>query len=329
MSSTFAIAHKRIIVAGAAGFIGTNFIKRLANNEQYNIIGIFNNNKPSIIADNISYVQADLRNLDECKQLVKEADYVCMFAGRLSTTSLMLNNPLGPITENTVINVNMLEAALSAGINKYLWLSSTTGYPQLDRLLTEEDFFNSDPPSPYEPVGWMSRYIEKLSRLYSTKTNNSMTVISLRPTAIYGEHDDYNFETCHVLPALIRRVVEKCSPIEIWGSGEDTRDWLYIDDLIDACLLALESIEGYAALNICNGKSYSVKQLLDNLLDIDNYHDVKVVHSNKNNSKAINRKFDCSLAKKLIGFKAKTSINEGLKKTLYWYKKYKSEMELQ
>ena len=323
------IEIKRIVVAGAAGFIGTNFIKRLANNEHYDVIGIFNTKKPSIEADNISYLQADLRNLDECKQVVKEDDYVCMFAGRLSTTSLMLKNPLGPITDNTVINVNMLEAALLAGINKYLWLSSTTGYPQLDRPLLEEDYFDSDPPSPYEPVGWMSRYIEKLSSLYSTKPNNSMTVICLRPTAIYGEHDDYDFQTCHVLPALIRRVVERYSPIEIWGSGEDTRDWLYIEDLIDACLLALENIDGYVALNICNGKSYSVNQLLENLLDIDGYHDAQIVYNRKNNSQEIKREFDYSLAEKLIGFKAKTSINRGLKQTLNWYKKSKFIKESQ
>ena len=237
------LQSKRIVVAGAAGFIGTNFVRRLAASEQYNVLGIFNIRKPVIKADNISYVQADLCNLDECKRIVKDADYVCMFAGRLSTAAVMLKNPLGPITDNTVINVNMLEAAYSAEIEKYLWLSSTTGYPQLNRPLIEDDYFLSDPPFPYEPVGWMSRYIEKLSMLYTTKTENPMTIISLRPTAIYGEYDDFNFESCHALPALIRRVVERYSPIEIWGSGEDERDWLYIDDLTDACLLALEKIE--------------------------------------------------------------------------------------
>ena len=124
---------KKIVVAGASGFIGTNFLNRLAGIKEYDILGVFNTNKPKIKADNINYVQADLRNLIECKAVVKGVDYICMFAGQLSTTALMLKNPLGPITDNTVINVNMLEAAYSANVKKYLWLSSTTGYPSQEK----------------------------------------------------------------------------------------------------------------------------------------------------------------------------------------------------
>ena len=259
--------RKRIVVAGASGFIGTNFLNRLAGIKEYDVLGIYNTNEPKINSININYAQADLRNLKECKAVVKGADYLCMFAGQLSTTAVMLKNPLGPITDNTVINVNMLEAAYSANVKKYLWLSSTTGYPSQEKPLEEDDFFKSEPPPPYEPVGWMSRFIEKLSMLYTTKTENSMTVACLRPTAVYGEHDDFNYETCNALPALIRRVAERHPSIEIWGSGEDERDWLYIDDLIDACLLALEKFEGYKVVNVGSGKSCSMNQLLNYLFE--------------------------------------------------------------
>ena len=298
-------------------------MRRLAGSKKYDIIGVFNKKKPKIKADNISYVQADLRNLDECKNVVKNVEYVFMFAGMLSTTAIMLKNPLGPVTDNTVINVNMLEASYSAGIKNYIWLSSTTGYPQLNRPMTEKDYFVSNPPHPYESIGLMFRYIEKLSKLYTTNSENPMAVVSLRPTAIYGEYDDYNFETCHALPALIRRVVGRYSPIEIWGSGKDQRDWLYVDDLIDACLLALTKINGYAELNIGSGKCYSLNKLLSILIEIDSYYNANVVHNEKNNGQEIKREFNCSAAEKLIGFKAKTSINKGLEKTLHWYKENK------
>lgn len=314
------IERKRILVAGSAGFVGTNFLKRLADLDQYEVVGVFNTCKPIIEASNIRYVQADLRNLNECKRVTSDIDYVCMFAGRLSTVAVMLKNPLGPVTDNTVINVNMLNAAYSAGIEKYLWLSSTTGYPKMDRPIAEEDFFVSDPPAPYEPVGWMSRYIEKLSMLYATKGQEPMTVISLRPTAIFGEYDDFNYETCHALPALMRRVIERQSPIEIWGTGEDERDWLYVDDLIDASLLALGKIEGYEALNIGSGKTYSLNQLLAYILEIDGYQNAKVLKNLEKSRKTHSRRFDCSRAERLLGFRAKTPIEEGLANTIKWYK---------
>jgi len=314
------IEGKRILVAGAAGFVGTNFIKRLVDVKDCDVLGVYNTNKPIIEANNISCIHADLRNLDECKRVVKDADYVCMFAGRLSTVAVMSQNPLGPVADNTVINVNMLDAAYSAGVKRYLWLSSTTGYPEMDHQMTEEDFFVSDPPPPYEPVGWMSRYIEKLSTLYATKSRKSMTVISLRPTAIFGEYDDFNYETCHALPAIMRRVIERHSPIEIWGTGKDERDWLYVDDLIDACLLALEKIEGNEAINIGSGKTYSLNQLLAYTLKIDGYQNAKVVKRFGKSRKAHSRRFDCSRAERLLGFRAKTPIEEGLANTIKWYK---------
>ena len=314
------IKGKRILVAGAAGFVGTNFIKRLVDVEDCDVLGVYNTNKPIIEANNISYVQADLRNLDECKRVVKDADYVCMFAGRLSTVAVMSQNPLGPVTDNTVINVNMLDAAYSAGVKRYLWLSSTTGYPEMGYQMTEEDFFVSDPPPPYEPVGWLSRYIEKLSMLYATKGQKRMTVISLRPTAIFGEYDDFNYETCHALPSLIRRVIERHSPIEIWGTGEDERDWLYVDDLIDATLFALEKKEGHEALNIGSGKTYSLNHLLAYMLKIDGYQNAKVVKCLEKSLKTHTRRFNCSRADRRLGFRAKTPIEKGLANTIKWYR---------
>ncbi|SVD77556.1 uncharacterized protein METZ01_LOCUS430410, partial [marine metagenome] len=155
--------------------------------------------------------------------------------------------------------------------------------------------------------------------LYTTKTDNSMSVACLRPTAVFGEHDDFNYETCHALPALIRRVAERHQSIEIWGSGEDERDWLYIDDLIDACLLALEKFEGYKVVNVGSGKSCSMNQLLNYLFEIENNSEAELFHNKKDeNTTTLKRYFDCTMAENLMGFKAKTNIREGLSKTLCW-----------
>ena len=124
--------------------------------------------------------------------------------------------------------------------------------------MSEEAFFGEDPPTPYEPVGWLSRFVEKVSEQYVRKASSPETVIALRPTSIYGPHDDFEFETCHALPAMIRRVVERHHPIEVWGSGEDGRDLLYVGDLVDACMLALERCNGFSAYNVGAGASSTI-----------------------------------------------------------------------
>lgn len=310
----------RMLVAGAAGFIGTNFLNRVKNKEEFEVLAVYHRKKPVVASRNIRYVQADLRNPEECRKVTRDIDHVCMFAGRLSTTAVMVDNPLGPVTENTVINTQMLEAAYISGVRKYCWLSSTTGYPKMSTEMKEDDFFTGDPPPPYEPVGWMSRYIEKLSMLYAQKPAKPMTVISLRPTSVFGEYDDFNYRTCHALPAIMRRVIERQSPIEIWGSGEDRRDWLYVDDLIDACLLALDTVDGYEAINIGSGKTYSLNELLDTMLEIDGFENTEITHTSTKATSVTVRQFDCSYAGQRLHFKAKTSIRDALANTMKWFR---------
>ncbi|OGQ05068.1 MAG: hypothetical protein A2W61_03030 [Deltaproteobacteria bacterium RIFCSPLOWO2_01_44_7] len=312
---------KRVLVTGATGFIGTNFLEHIKENSDFEVTAVFHNKQPFIQARNIHYLQSDLQSLQECRRIVKGQDYLYMFAGKMSTTAMMIQNPLGPVAENTILNAQMLAAAYEAGVKKYLWLSSTTGYPQLDRPMEEKDFFVGEPPSPYEPTGWMVRYIEKLSFLYATKPKRPMTVIALRPTAVFGEYDDFNFETCHALPALLRRVVERKSPIEIWGSGDDRRDWIYVGDVIDACLLAMEKVEGFGAFNVGMGRSsYNLNEILIEILKMENFEEAEIVHHMSASSTVLHRCFDCSLASSAFNFTAKTSLQTAIANTIRWYK---------
>lgn len=317
--------RKRLLVTGAAGFIGTNFLNRVKHRHDFEVIGVFNGRKPTVNASNIRYLEADLTNWEECRRLVADVHYVCMFAGRLSTLAILRESPLGPVAENTVMNVQMLDAAAASRVEKFLWLSSTTGYPSGDHAMTEDDFFTAKPPAPYEPVGWMSRYVEKLGMLYSSRARPPMTVISIRPTAVFGEHDDFDYETCHALPALMRRVIERQSPIEIWGTGEEARDWLYVDDLVDACLLALDHIaRGYEALNIGTGRQYTNRELVKDMLEIDGYRDADIVYRPAAVGSTATRSVDCSRAKRILGFRAKTPMITGLTRTMSWYREYRS-----
>ena len=218
----------------------------------------------------------------------------------------------------------MLEAAYKNGVSKYLWLSSTTGYPETESPAKEGQFFELDPPPPYEPVGLTSRFLEKLSELYVKKAKHAFSVIALQPTSIFGYGDDFNFESCHALPALIRRVIERRNPIEIWGSGEDGRDYLYVEDLVDACLLAVENTNGFEAFNIGSGKIHTLNQLLSIILELDSFNEATILRKLDQKRPVTVRQFDCEKAKNLLGFSTKTPVEVGLAKTLKWFRENQS-----
>lgn len=308
------------LIAGAGGLMGTTALLRLSNLPDVNVRAV-DLRGPKIFADNISYLQSDLRDFNECKRVVKDIDYVFMFAAILSTAPIIAKNPVSHITSNIVMNAQMLEAAYFAGVKKFLWLGSSTGYPLKEGILKEENMFDNDPPDVYFPVGWMSRYTEVLCRMYATKLKKSLPTVILRPTTIYGEYEDFHFETCHVLPALIRKVVERQKPIEVWGTGEQKRDLIYSDDVFDACLLALEKVDIFDVFNIGSGKEHSINELLKMILEIDNFQDAEIIYNTSKPSTINKRSIDFTKIKKLFGFEAKTSLREGIARMIKWYRK--------
>jgi len=149
-----------------------------------------------------------------------------------------------------------------------------------------------------------------------------MTTVILRTSNIYGPYDDYDFETSHVMAALIRRVVERHDPFEVWGTGDDVRDWIYIDDVIDAMMLAVEKINSYKPVNIGLGQGCSIKEALQMMLEVDDYTDAKIVYNSTKPSMIPIRLVDTTKAEALLGFKAKTGLREGIAKTIKWYREY-------
>ena len=157
--------------------------------------------------------------------------------------------------------------------------------------------------------------------MYSEKLKNPMATVVLRPSNIYGPYDDFEFETSHVMAALIRRVVERHDPIEVWGTGDDIRDWIYIGDFIDAMMLAVEKIESYNPINTGFGKGYSIKQALQIILEVDGYTDAKIEFNPSKPSMIPIRLIDTTKAETTLGFKAKIGLREGIRKTIEWYRK--------
>lgn len=311
----------KVLVAGGAGFIGANLIKRLLDGGA-SVRATVHRKDPVILDDRIEYVKCELTSMDDCKKVADGMDYVFLCAASTSGAAVIASTPLVHVTPNIVMNSQMLEAAYFARVKKFIWLSSNAAYPPSgDRPVKENEMFDGEPYEIYFPVAWMKRYTEILCRMYSEKLKNPMTTVVLRPSNVYGPYDDYDFETSHVMAALIRRVVERHDPFEVWGTGDDVRDWIYVDDFIDAMMLAAEKVDSFYPINIGLGTGYSIKQALAMMLEIDGYTDANVVYNSSKPSMIPIRLLDTSLAQKVLGFKANTGLREGISRTIGWYRK--------
>ena len=303
--------------------MGTTALKRLQNVPGVTVKAVYHHRKSQIIAANITHVQADLERSEDCQRVVQGIDYVLFFAGVLMTAPVLAANPISPLTKNLLMHTQMLQAAYLAGVKKYLVVSSSTGYPAQDALLHEEDMFRGDPADAYFSVGWMFRYVEVLCRMYSTQLRHPMPVAVIRPTTVYGEYEDFSPDKSHVLPALVRKVVDRERPLEVWGGGEVKRDLIYADDLLDACLAALESPVRPSEFNIAYGREYSLKELLGMILHADGYKNAEIVFNTGGPSTGGRRILDTRRAREVLGFIPKTNMDSGIRLMLNGYRKYK------
>ena len=313
--------NAKVLVAGGTGFIGVNLTNRLLSLGA-NVRSTIHRKDPVIRDERIEYVKCDLTRMDDCQKVVSDMDYVFLCAANTSGAAVIQSTPLVHVTPNIIMNAQMLEAAYFARVKKFIWLSSNAAYPPSgDRPVKEEELLDGDPYEAYFGVAWMKRYTEILCRLYSEKLKDPMPTVVLRPSNIYGPYDDFDFATSHVMAALIRRVVERHAPIEVWGTGDDIRDWIYIDDFIDAMILATEKIESYNPLNIGLGKGHSIKEALQIILEVDGYTEAMVKFDSSKPSMIPIRLIDTTKAETVLGFKAITGLREGIKKTIEWYRK--------
>ncbi len=312
-----------VLVAGGAGFVGANLIIKLLSLGA-NVRATLHRRDAVIIDNRIDYVKADLGVREDCKKVVKDVEYVFMCAANTSGAAVMATTPLVHVTPNIIMNSQMLEAAFAAKVKKFIWLSSNAAYPPTgERPVKEEEMFNADPYDTYFGVGWMKRYTEILCRLYSEKLKERMITVVLRPSNIYGPYDDFDFATSHMMSATIRKVVERQKPIKVWGTGNDIRDLIYIDDFIDGVILAAQKIEKFDPINIGYGAGYSIKQILQLCLEVDGYTDAVVEYDATKPSMIPVRLISTEKAEKLLGFKAQTNLREGIIKTMQWLRESK------
>lgn len=316
------VRDKRVLVAGATGLIGSNLIERLLK-EGARVRATLHRRDPVVDDPRIEYVRGDLTLAPDCRRAVECMELVFLCAANTSGAATIDATPMVHVTPNLLINSQMLEAAYAARVEKLVWLSSTVAYPVMDQPVKEEQMFEGEPFEKYFYAGWAKRFTEVLCRMYGEKLPRRMTTIVLRPTNVYGPGDDFEFATSHVIPALIRKSVERWDPLEVWGDGSEVRDVLYVDDMIEAMILAVEKLDAYATINIGLGRGYNVREILSEILEADGYGDARVTYNAERPTMIPLRLIDTQRAETQLGFRAKVGLREGLERTIEWYREHR------
>lgn len=309
----------KVLVAGSSGLIGSNLLARLLA-EGATVRATLHRKQPVIEDRRIEYLRCDLTRPEDCRRAVQGMQHVYLCAAVTSGAAAINATPMIHVTPNVVLNSLMLEAAYEAGVEKFLWLGSTVAYPVSREPMREEQLLEGEPYEKYFYAGWTKRFTEILCRMYGEKLAKKMTTLVLRPTNVYGPHDDFDFATSHVIPALIRKCVERWKPLEVWGDGSEVRDVIYVDDMVEAMVGAMSRLSSYTALNIGLGKGYSVREILSCILELDGYADAEVRYDPSKPTTIAFRLVDTRKAQTQLGFRARTDLREGLSRTIAWYR---------
>jgi GDP-L-fucose synthase len=309
----------KVLVAGATGLIGSNLVKRLLD-EGAKVRATIYKRAPVITDPRIEYMRCDLRLAEDCARAVADMQHVHLCAASTSGAAAIAATPMIHVTPNVLINSQMLEAAYNAGVEKFVWLGSTVAYPMSSKPMREEEVMKGEPFEKYFFAGWAKRFMEVLCQMYGERLAKKMTTIVLRPTNVYGPNDDFEFATSHVIPALIRKTVERWNPIEVWGDGSEVRDAIYVDDMIEAMVLAASRLQSYTTINIGLGKGYSVREILKAVLEADGYDGAQIKFDPTKPTMIPIRLIDTSKAETVLGFKAKVDLPEGIRRTIEWYR---------
>lgn len=312
------------VVTGASGFVGTHVVSHLLA-AGARVRGIVRE-RPMIVTDaRVEQVHADLSDQTQCRRALEGAEVVFHCAGAVSAAGVTATNPMSAITANLTLTANVLEAAWAVGVDRVQIFGSSTGYPVSDRPIHEDEMWSAPPHPSYFGYGWMRRYLERMGEFVHQRGGTK--VVLVRPTATYGRHDNFDPVTGHVIPALIRKAVAGMRPFEVWGTGDEIRDFLHIEDLARGCLMAAERLPTCDPVNIGYGTVSTIREIVDLILEAAG-HDAEIVFNTSKPTTIPVRSVDCGKAKALLGFEPSISLRDGLADTVDWYRQRRAAGDL-
>lgn len=305
---------RNVLVAGGTGLVGTNLTHRLLTLGAH-VRATYCSHKP--VDMNGIYQRFDLTEFDDCLEATRDIDDVVICAAVTSGAKIMKEQPSSLILPNLKINAGLLEACRVNRVERVLLISSSTVYQEAAFPIREDQLdLNQQPYELYRGVAWMKRYLEQLAGFYAARYGMRIGIV--RPSNIYGPHDKFDPETAHVLPALIRRAVEKETPYVVWGDGKAVRDFIYVEDLVGDLLDVLEHHCVGDPINLASGQALTIAEAVEVILDVCGHH-VRPVYDPSKPDAIPYRRLDTTNFEQRLSRKARTPFREGIRRTVAWY----------
>jgi len=310
MADNYFWADKKVLVTGGHGFLGSHVIDRLSKTEC------------KIIAPRHS--EYELTKESEVEKLFMDnpkTDIIIHMAVDGGGIGYLKERPGSSFYNNIMMAVLLQEQSRRNGIEKFVGIGSICEYPKITPVpFKEEDLWNGYPEETNAPYGLAKKMMLIQSQGY--RDQYGFNAIHLMPVNLYGPRDDFDLANSHVLPALIRKIVEaeekRLPYVEIWGTGNASREFLYVEDCAEAIVLATERYNGRDPINLGSGLEITIRDLVTKIKMLTGFKGEIKWDTSKPDGQP-RRCLDISKAEKEFGFRAKTELDKGLRKTIDWY----------
>ena len=296
----------RTLVTGGGGFLGSHLVERLAADGH----AVF-------AARQADY---DLTRRDDTERMLHDAapERVFHLAADVGGIGANLANPGRYWYANLMMGANILELSRIHGVQKLVIVGTVCAYPKLTPVpFREEELWNGYPEETNAPYGIAKKTLLVGAQAY--RDQYGLRSIFLLPTNLYGPRDKFHPTNAHVIPDLIRKMLDSPDGIVLWGDGSPTREFLYVEDCVEGIVLAADRYDGPDPVNLGAGKEISIRELAELVAAVTGFEGRIQWDTSKPNGQP-RRSIDATRARELFGFEARTSLRDGLERTVAWYR---------
>jgi GDP-L-fucose synthase len=302
---------RRVCVTGGAGFLGKNIVRKLQQRQAKDIF------VPLITEYDLTRPEAIESMLDRAAP-----DVIIHLAAQVGGIGANRARPAEFFYNNLMMGATLMHRAWQRGVAKFVAIGTICAYPKFTPVpFREEDLWNGYPEETNAPYGLAKKMLLVQAQAY--RQQYGYNAIFLLPVNLYGPGDNFNPASSHVIPALIRKCIEAqeagLDEVVVWGDGSPTREFLYVEDAAEGIVLASERFDGDQPVNLGSGNEISIKNLLETIVRLTGYTGRVVWDTSMPNGQP-RRGLDTSRAEQYFGFKAQMSFEEGLRRTVEWYR---------